>query len=265
MAASALFCRPGVTLLSLGFMVIRRIAPYLLIALLSACQPAKATSTLPPPTEPPSPTPTASPSPTPLPPTATPTLPPAPRTFTEGFDGVLPYWTFLQIDFGQAASTPNAEGGSLIFNLAAQNQWVYALYSVPDYADVRVDAQVADNPGQVGAVGVVCRYSAEQGWYEFNIYEDQTYELLHGQWLAPGVARYTPLFRGVSPKIKGDVNEIGLECRGDILTPFINGTQLRIWQEDKFSLIDGKIGISAASFADVPFTAAYDWVKVSQP
>jgi hypothetical protein len=192
-------------------------------------------------------------------------VPPAPRTFAEEFDGGLPYWTFQQIDFGQAAATPNAEGGFLVFDLPASNQWLYALYSVPDYADIRVDALVEDRAGQDGAVGVVCRYSEEQGWYEFNIYTDQTYELLYGQWLAPGLPRYTPLFRGVSPKIKGDANEIGLVCQGDILTPFINGTQLRIWQEDKFGLKSGKIGISTASFAAVPFSVAYDWVKVSQP
>ena len=53
-------------------------------------------------------------------------------------------------------------------------------------------------------------------------------------------------------------------CQGNTLTPFINGVQMRIWQENKFGLKEGKIGISAASFADVPFTTAYDWVKVSR-
>ncbi len=249
-------------------MAIRRLAPFMMIViLLTACQLKTEISTPFPQiaTELPSPTWTASPSPSPVPPTAIPTIPPAPRTFTEQFDGILPYWTFQQIDFGQQAVIPNAEGGFLVFDLTAPNQWVYALYTVQDYTDIRLDAQVEVRAGVSGARGIVCRYSEEQGWYEFNIYADQTYELLYGQWLAPGLARYTPLFRGISPKIKVDANEIGLLCQGDTLTPFINGTQMRIWQDNKFVLKDGKIGISAASFAAVPFTIAYDWVKVSQP
>jgi hypothetical protein len=183
----------------------------------------------------------------------------------EQFEGSLPYWTFQQIELGPPDATPDAQGGFLVFDLPMPNQWVYALYSGQDYADVRVDAQVEDRAGQSGAMGIVCRYTEENGWYEFNIYADQTYEILYGQWLAPGLARYTPLFRGVSPKIKGDANEIGLLCQGDMLTPFINGTQLRIWQDTRIGLTDGKVGISAASFTEAPFTAAYDWVKVSLP
>ena len=248
-------------------MVIRLFALFILTVLLTACQSAAAISTPTPQTatELPSPSATASPSPSPVPPTVVQTFPPAPRLFAEQFDGILPYWTFQQIDISQLAATPNTEGGFLVFDLAAPNQWVYALYSVQDYADIRLDAQVEDRAGQAGAVGIVCRYSEEKGWYEFNIYVDQTYELLYGQWLTPGLARYTPLFRGVSEKIKGDANEIGLVCQGNTLTPFINGAQMRIWQDNKIGLTDGKVGISAASFATVPFTIAYDWVKVSQP
>jgi hypothetical protein len=213
----------------------------------------------------PSPIVTASPSPTLLPATPTETLVPAPRTFTEQFDGNLPYWTFQQIDNGQPAANPSAEGGFLVFGLTGPNQWVYALYEMPTFADVRVDAQVDIRAGGLSAYGIVCRYSEEQGWYEFNIYTDHTYTLLFGQWLAPAVARYTPLVRGGSEKIKADANEIGLLCQGDMLTPFINGVQMRSWQEDKIGLKEGKIGLSAASFDSVPLTVAYDWLKVNEP
>lgn len=193
------------------------------------------------------------------------TLPPALRDFTEEFNGSLPYWAFLQIDNGQPTAGPSAEGGFLVFDLPAANQWTYALYGGQDYAEVRVDARVEIRTGSDGAAGVVCRYSEKDGWYELNVYADQTYMLLFGQWLAQGVARYTPLYRGESEKIRSDANEIGLLCEGDTLTPFINGVQMRKWQEKKFGLESGKIGISAASFADVPFSVAYDWVKVSEP
>jgi len=50
-----------------------------------------------------------------------------------------------------------------------------------------------------------------------------------------------------------------------MLTPFINGVQMRSWQEDKIGLKEGKIGLSAASFDSVPLTVAYDWLKVNEP
>jgi hypothetical protein len=248
-------------------MLIRHYPPFILIFLLTACQTPAAANTPVPATaiELPSPTAVPSPTATAVPPTAIPTLPPAPGIFTEQFDGTLPYWTYRQMDIGEPQVTPNPVDGFLVFDLTAPNQWVYALYNDQDYADTRVDAQVDNAAGDTGAVGLVCRYSEELGWYEFNIYADQTYEILYGQWLAPGLPRYTPLYRGESEKIKADANEIGLICQGSSLTPFINGTQMRIWQDNKFGLNHGKIGISAASFANVPLTIAYDWVKVSLP
>ena len=81
----------------------------------------------------------------------------------------------------------------------------------------------------------------------------------------PGWRVYTPLFQGKSEKIATDTNDIGLECQGNTLTPFINGVQMRRWQEQKFGLLSGQVGLSASSFQDIPFTIAFDWVKVSEP
>jgi len=248
-------------------MPLQRVSPFILLAiLLTACQPAVISTPLPPTeTELPLPSATASLSPSPVPATPTVTLAPAPLAFTEQFDGNLPYWTFQQVDNGHPASDPNVENGFLVFDLTGPNQWVYAIYNTPTYADVRVDAQTDLPAAGTGAFGIVCRYSEEQGWYEFNVYADQTYVLLFGQWLAQGVARYTPLFRNGSEKIKAGANQIGLLCQGNTITPFINGVQMRSWQDNKFGLKTGKIGISAASFGSGPFTIAYDWLKVSQP
>jgi len=170
----------------------------------------------------------------------------------------------MQIDNGQPFPGPSVDAGYLVFDLTAPNQWVYALYGGQDYQNVRVDAQVEVRAGD-GALGIVCRYNKKDGWYEFNIYSDQTYMLLYGQWLAQGVVHYTPLYHGDSEKIKNGANEIGLLCEDSLITPFINGVQMRKWDEQKFDLTDGKIGISASSFASVPFTSAYDWVKVNEP
>ncbi len=209
--------------------------------------------------------PTVAPSPFPVSPTAAPTLPPAPRSFTEPFDHGSAYWTFLGIDNGQPFDEPTTRDGFLVFDLLASNQWAYALYAVHDYTDVDIETEMQSLTVSDGAGGVVCRYDEVKGWYEFNIYADQTYELLFGQWLAPGVAHYTPLYQAQSEKITRDVNQIGLQCRGNTLTPFINGVQMRRWQELKFGLQEGRSGLAASSFVDAPFTVAFDWVKVSEP
>jgi hypothetical protein len=209
--------------------------------------------------------PTASATPT-APAAASPTaLHPAPRLFSESFDGPAPYWTYEQAGNGQPMAAPQIRDGFLVFDLAAPNQWAYAIYGGPDTADVSIQAQVQDRTGGDGAAGVVCRYDKVGGWYELEVFADGTYELLYGRWLTTGVAGYTPLYRGESAAVGAQENAIGLECRGNSLTPSVNGQPLRKWQELKFGLKQGKVGVSASSFADVPLAIAFDSVKVSEP
>lgn len=213
----------------------------------------------------PSPALTATPSPVPATSMPTATLAPAPRFFTEDFNGALPYWSMMQVDTGGNAAASTPDSGYLDFDLRAPDQWAYALYGARTYDDVHIEAQVEVRAGDDGSVGLLCRYDAKSGWYEFNIYADQTYTLLYGHWLADGVAQYLTMVRTTSEKIKTGSNEIGLLCEGDTLTPFINGVQMRKWPDTKYGLTKGNIGLLAASFVDVPFDAAFDWVKVSGP
>lgn len=205
---------------------------------------------------------TASPPPTVRVPTATGA--PALRSFTEGFDGRVDQWSFLQVDNGLAAPDPRTSAGYLRFDMTAANQWLYALYAPQTYTDVRVDGVVAVG-GTSGAGGVVCRYSQAAGWYELDVHPDQTYVLLYGKWISPGVARYTPIVRAQSEKIQPAENQVGLQCQGNILTPFINGVQMRQRVENTFALTSGQVGVAAASFESAPMSILVDWVKVSEP
>ncbi len=240
--------------------------PVLIVCLATAagaCQPAAAPPTATPQqakATPSSEAPTtAIPSPTQPLPSSTPA--PAPRTFTEGFDGGLERWVFPQVDNGVTAPPPRTSAGYLRFDLTAANQWVYAIYEPQNYTDVRVDALVALG-GASGAGGVVCRYSEGGGWYELDAYPDQTYMLLYGQWLAPGLARYTRILRSQSEKIRPGENQLGLQCVGNILTPYINGTQMSQRVEGTFGLTGGNVGVTAASFETAPISVLVDWVKV---
>jgi hypothetical protein len=200
--------------------------------------------------------PTASPSPSPLPPS---------RVFTEEFTAGSPYWTYVQVDTGAALPSPRVAGGFLVFNMPSPNQWIYGIYEPFEYADVRLDAAVQVRSGGNAVPGLVCRYDEKLGWYEFDILDDRTYVLLYGQWLAEGVARYTPLVQAESDKLVSGENELGFLCQGDVLTPFVNGTQLRRRQESTYGLTGGKVGLAAASFEQAPAEIAFDWLKVSLP
>jgi hypothetical protein len=196
-----------------------------------------------------------------LEPTLTPV--PAPRDFTEEFNLPSPYWT----SFGTNAIEPDIQlqNGFMVFNLDRANDWADTIYNAQSYQDVRVEAQVEVRSGSDGTVGVVCRYSQTNGWYEFNIYADQTYMLMYGQWLAPGIVRYIPLRHTGSEKIRDGANQIGLVCRENTLTPYINNVRMVVYEDNRVGLKEGNIGLTASSFADVPFIAAFDWVKVSEP
>ncbi len=162
-------------------------------------------------------------------------------------------------------AAPEIRDGFLVFTLAAPNQWAYAVYSGPDTANVEVEARVQNRTGGDGAAGILCRYDKVAGWYELDVFTDGTYEVLYGRWLAAGIASYTPLYRGESNAMGADENDIGLQCRGNSLAPSINGQALKQWQELKFGLKQGKVGLSVSSFADVPLSVGFDWVKVAAP
>jgi hypothetical protein len=201
----------------------------------------------------------------PLPPTATPTLAPAPRTFTEGFDAGASYWQFLQAGASADSVAPRAQSSTLRFDLPGPDLWAYALYAGPVYDDVRIDAVVDFGAGVGASAGLICRYDAGRGWYEFNIHPDGAYTILFGQWLEEGIARYAPLVVSESDTISPTVNEIGLVCEGDILTPFVNSVQLRRRQEALHVLTEGQVGVSAASSGAGRPTIAFDWISVGDP
>lgn len=209
--------------------------------------------------------PAATSTPSPFPPTPTATLLPAPRSFTEEFDAGAPYWQYLHAGAVGEALAPVVQAGTLTFEFPDPDVWAYGIYSGRAYEDVRIDAVVTFGSGDASSAGLMCRYDAGSGWYEFNIHPDRTYSILFGQWLADGIARYTPLVVSQSEEINLSTNEIGLDCQGDILTPYVNSVQLRRRQEQQHVLTIGQIGVTAASSEAGGQTISFDWVRVGSP
>jgi hypothetical protein len=237
------------------------------VLLLAACGPIEAGTPTPAPARAASPTPRPSASPTPQPTaTAVPTATAPPRFYTEAFDGGLPDWSVLQANTDAAPRT-QLRDGLLLFHLDQPFDWAYAVIGAHQYADVRIDALVQSQAATPDAIGVICRYDEQAGWYEFNVSADRSYNVLYGQWLAEGVARYTPIAFDRSEYLNpgGADNEIGMACQGTTLWLYINGRLFRKLNETRFALTEGKVGLSVSSFENTPVTAAFDWVRVGEP
>ncbi len=235
------------------------------LLLLTACQvnppPSTATATRFIPTLPPA---TVTPT---LPPTSTPTPTPAPRFFVEEFENPLLQWTTLYAS-GEAGQTNlSLRNGSLAFELYGPNTWLYAIYNAHLYEAVHLEARVDASLGQVNAMGLICHYNEQSGWYEFNLSSEGNYTLLYGQWLAEGIARYTLIRSEPSERIQrgNAVNELGLDCVNNNVQLYINGKLIRKIDVSRFGLTGGKVGIAVASFDDLPIILSFDWFKVNEP
>ncbi|MDO8752787.1 MAG: hypothetical protein Q7J80_02745, partial [Anaerolineales bacterium] len=143
--------------------------------------------------------------------------------------------------------------------------WYYTIHNAHEYSNVFVSAKFSGTPS--GSIGVICNYSESNGWYEFNLASNGTYNVLFGQLLAQGIAQYTPIATDTTEYLQaGSLNyEIGLTCRENKLLLHINGKLFRKLDVTRYGLTEGKIGITASSFAETPMIAVFDWVKVSLP
>jgi hypothetical protein len=238
--------------------------------LITACQPA-ATPT---PLAPLFPTETLTALPTPIPVTETPaptptlelTSTPLPRFFTNEFDSSLAGWVILQAG-NDAIPNIKTENSNLILQMDTPFTWAYAVYGAQDYENIRVDARFANQAGSPASIGLICRYSESDGWLEYNVSTDGTYNVLYGKWLSSGIADYLPILSASSNAIQpsGTPQEIGLICSDTTLSLFVDKTLIRRVDVSSYKPASGKVGLTASSFENTPVITAFDWMKVSEP
>ena len=188
---------------------------------------------------------------------------PYPLYFTEEFNSGLSAWESFQTG-GSSSPTVKTENSTLRIEIASSHTWYYAIHNAHEYSNIIVSAKVDGSPS--GSIGLVCDYNEGRGWYEFNITSDNAYSVLFGQWLAPGIAQYIPIATDITNYLAaGDLNyEIGLTCQKNILLLHVNGKLLRKLDVSHYGLTEGRIGITASSFNEIPMTAFFDWVKLSE-
>lgn len=185
---------------------------------------------------------------------------PVPLNFTEEFNSDLSGWTFLQTG-GESSPTTVIENDMLRVEMASTHTWYFGIHNANIYENVSVETLFNGSPS--GSMGLICRYS-ESGWYEFNIASNGVYSLLLGKWLSDGVAQYLPIATDSSVYLQpGNMNyDIKLTCQDQTILLSINGKIFRKLDVAHYGLTEGKVGISAASFEDVPTTLFFDWFKV---
>jgi hypothetical protein len=239
-----------------------------LFIFITACQPAASptpvetllpTATVPPSpipfTETPAPTSTPEPSPTPF-----------PRFFTTEFDSTLEGWAILQAG-NDAIPNVLVENSRLLVQMDSHFTWVYSLFGAHEYDNVRLTTKFVNNAMTPASAGLICRYSESDGWLEYNVSSDGTYNVLYGKWLANGIANYMPILDGVTNQIQqsGMEQQIGLICSGPTLTLLIGDTVIRNADVSRFGLGSGKVGVTAASYENTPVIVSFDWLSVGEP
>jgi hypothetical protein len=186
--------------------------------------------------------------------------------FTDEFDSLSAAWTTLQAG-SDAALNITTENSRLSIQTDSPYTWIYSLYGPQEYGDVRIDTKFVNNALTPASAGLICRYNETDGWLEYNVTTDGSYNLLYGKWLASGVADYLPVVDGTSNAIpqSGMDLQIGLLCSGTTATLFINDTVIRNADVSRFELASGKVGLAASSYENTPVIVSFDWFKVSGP
>ena len=186
--------------------------------------------------------------------------------FTDEFDSSSAVWTISQAG-NESAPNINVENSRLLIQTDSPYTWVYSLYDPQEYGDVRIDTKFVNSALSPASAGLVCRYNETDGWLEYNVTSDGTYNLLFGKWLSSGVADYLPIVDGSSNAIpqSGAELQIGLVCSGTTASLLINDTVIRNADVSRFELAGGQVGLTAASYENIPVIVSFDWFKVSGP
>lgn len=193
--------------------------------------------------------------------TAVPAVEPPPLYFIDELDAVTPFWEFHQTG-GMQLPAPSIQNGALRIDIASPDTWLIGIHNVHLYTNVFIRAKTSISPS--GSAGLICRYS-ENGWYEFNVSNDGSYSVLLGQWLSTEIVKYMPIINDASNQLtSGMPGEIGLYCEDNFLQLYANDVMIRRVEVTNYGLEEGNIGITASSFADIPMSAIFEWVQVSQ-
>lgn len=159
-------------------------------------------------------------------------------------------WTGSQLAFDGGDFSADIFSGRLNVVADSDQTYVYSLYDAyfsGTFEDVTVWATVEKTGGpNRNNIALICRAN-DEGWYEFAITSGGLWEL----WLYDYDDGYELLGEGGSNAINLQlaVNELALDCIGDELTLWANGSEVGSVTNNRYS--EGQVGVGVSSF-DLP-------------
>jgi 3-keto-disaccharide hydrolase len=197
--------------------------------------------------------------------------------FEETFSSDLKGWSQFLIngskdiaqltDASFGTMTVGVSDGFLVFDLQSKGQWAYAIYDAQEYDDVRLDVTAENRLYNDGHFSLLCRYTPDGGWYEYNITNSGLYTLYYGSVRADKVAIYRKLANGGYSKFKvgkDTTNDVGISCVGRTISLFINGVMVKAYEDNSVVLKSGKVGLGVSSYTK-PALLGFDSAKTTEP
>jgi hypothetical protein len=146
------------------------------------------------------------------------------RFFTEEFDHGKEAWSYFLTRGDESDLNIYADNGMLVFDITGKYVYSYAVYEPELYDNVHIDVNVANRGDNTNNVSLLCRYDAQKGWYEANIFNSGLYDILFGEWKAGGEsAAYVELCSGGSNAIRTGMttNSYSLVCEENQISLYI--------------------------------------------
>jgi len=183
--------------------------------------------------------------------------------FVEEFDYGLDNYSYFVKSGDENQAEVYAEDGKLKFKLNGYDIYYYVMYDPYTYGDVRLDVEVENQGTNDNAVSLVCRYSEDLGWYEFNISSGGLWDIYYFDRII--VKGYTLLSNGGSTNVKmgRDSNTYTAVCQGETLSLYINGVLTKSIQHK--DLDRGLVGVGINSFGSYPVLMNIPWMEISEP
>jgi hypothetical protein len=153
--------------------------------------------------------------------------------------------------------------GGVWFDINIPDTYIYLFNENYTYDDVSIETEVENTgPHNSQYINLVCRYTPDEGWYEFSVAASGKVQL----WRYSFDKGYILIEEGGSTAINqgNATNDFKMTCEGNELSLFINGEQWQHAFKDS-NYREGYVGISAGTMNVFPIQVFFNWVEVSQP
>ena len=189
----------------------------------------------------------------------------APAFYTEEFDAnyIPDNWQYFTLGSGSDKNLViQQEEDHLLFDLGDKNLYVYYMYTPYTYDDVSLTLNAENRGRNNNNVSLVCRMNNDgTQWYEFSVESG-------GVWYLYAVdGKYNILDNGGTTALKQgkEVNEYRMDCVGDEITLYVNGTELKTVTDSTYGFNEGAVGFNISSLNVLPITVNVNWFDIAQP